>query len=729
MENEKKLTFQDLKKMNITERKTLAYKIIEKETLKSIKHIDKEWGRFEDFGKLEEPEIEKEALKILNSMSIEQKVNQMTPNTSVEEYIPACLKYNDMPYYAGEDVELNIPGIKFSDGPTGVVMGTESTCFPVTMARGATWDPLLEEEIGNVMGIEARSLGANLFGGVCINLLRHPSWGRSQETYGEDSFLLASMGTALVKGVQNHVMACIKHFALNTIENTRYRVNVEIDERTLYELYLPHFKACVDAGAASVMTAYNKFRNEYCGENPYLLRTILKKEWAFKGFVISDFLNGIYDGKRAVDAGLDIEMPITGYFGDDLVSLVKNNTIDESLIDDAVLRILRTKIKFSQIGTPSLYQKDTLSCKQHTEVAKKAALKSTVLLKNENQLLPLDRQSIKELVLIGSLAATQNIGDTKGSSHVYPPYVITPLEGIKNKLLDDNILHYFENTEQEGCLEAVSRADAVILVVGLTAKDEGEYIPHWNDYLGGDRTDLGLCDSDILTINKVARNTSRSIVVLQGGGAILTHPWDVKINSLLMTWYPGMEGGNALADIIFGNFNPCGKLPITIPKTDDQLPFFDKEALEIDYDYYHGYFLTDKQNYQVSYYFGFGLSYTTFLYSDLHITKYRLQKQELLEIEVTVVNSGKYEGEEVIQFYSGYVNSSVERHIKDLKGFCRVTLKPGESKRVKYSIPLSSLAYYDCNLQQWVTEKIEYKLYVGSSSRGKDLLTTSFVIE
>ncbi len=730
MKQDAGLTFHQLKAMKIEERKALAYTILEKQRVSGPRrHLDREWGRFEDLPALTPAKARDEAGRILALMSLEQKINQMTPNTTIEEYVPACLKYNDTPYFAGEDLELEIPGTKFSDGPTGIVMGRSSTCFPVSMARGATWDASLEEEIGEAMGIEARALGANLFGGVCVNLLRHPSWGRSQETYGEDPHLLAEMGKSLVRGVQRHIMACVKHFALNSIENARYRVDVRIDERSLRELYLPHFKACVDEGVASVMAAYNKFRGEHCGESRYLLRTILKEEWGFPGFVISDFVNGIRDGKRAAEAGMDIEMPIPGYYGENLLDLVRRGEVDESLLDEAVIRILSTKILFSKVGSPSAYSQNTLACGRHTGLARRAAAESTVLLKNDGALLPLSLERLRKIAVIGSLAARPNIGEMKGSSHVYPPYVVTPLDGIREKAGSGIEVSYSEGISPEDYRPIVSEADAVIVVAGLTSDDEGEYIPHWNSGCGGDRDDLGLKRHDIEMIETVSSLCKNTVVVMQGGGAVMTEPWDSSVRAILMSWYPGMEGGHALADILFGTENPSGKLPLTIPKTKDQLPFFDKDAEKITYGYFHGYFLADKERYEVAYPFGHGLSYTSYAYSDLRVSPSPASEDGEITVSVDVENTGLRSGEEVVQVYVGYKGSKVERHVKDLKAFGRIALKPGERKTFTARLKVKDLAYYDIDTSSWIVEKIAYVIYAGPSSRRSDLLSAVLKIE
>ncbi|MFZ2782333.1 MAG: glycoside hydrolase family 3 C-terminal domain-containing protein [Rectinemataceae bacterium] len=724
------LTFSDLLSMRIEDRKILARKLLSQGAVSDgPRHIEREWGRFEDIPALGWGYEDAEAEKLLSTMTVRQKIGQMTPNTTIEEYIPACIKYNDAPYYAGEDIELDIPGIKFTDGPTGIVMGNSSTCFPVSIGRGATWDIELEKEIGDAIGVEARALGANFFGGVCVNLLRHPSWGRSQETYGEDPYLLGAMGSALVQGVQRHAMACVKHFALNSMENSRYKVDVTIDERSLREIYLPHFKACLDAGAAAVMAAYNKFQGKHCGENAYLLKTILRDEWKFEGIVISDFIHGIRDGKNAVLAGMDIEMPVAGHFGENLYALWERGEVPEALIDDAVRSILRTKIRFAKRLGAGPYMRSSLACPAHVALARKAALESTVLLKNERNFLPFAVESQKKIAIVGRLASAANIGEMKGSSHVYPPYVVTPLEGIREKIGDRVEVAYADGEDEDELRAAVLEADAVVVVVGLTSDDEGEYIPHWSSGCGGDRIDLGLKSRDVDIIRSAVRLNGNVAVVLQGGGAIMTDPWDREVRSILMQWYPGMEGGTALADILYGDYNPSGKLPLTVPKTYRQLPHFDRDTEKITYDFYHGYFLIDSAAHHAAYPFGFGKSYTTFEYSGLVVSPAQIGTMGKdgeggeFEVRVRVKNTGGRSGEEVVQIYAGYEGSCVPRHVKDLKGFGRVALEPGEEKEFSRTVKLCDLAYYSVEEHRWIVEKIDYLIHVGASSRPQDLIT------
>lgn len=688
-----------------------------------VKHLDTEWGRFENLEPITEEEIDNLADSVLSEMTLEQKVHQMSCDNDARYATLNPVRYNFIPYYSGEDPELNIPAVKFTDGPTGVVMGYHSTAFPVSIARGATWDTELEERVGNVIGIEGRSGGANFFAGVCINLLRHPAWGRAQETYGEDTCLLGKMGAALTRGVQKHMMACAKHYAANSMENARFKVSVEMDERTLREIYLPHFKACVDEGIAAIMSSYNRVRGEWCGHHDYLLNQILNGEWGFKGFVMSDFIWGVRDTADAANGGQCMEMYATQFFGDRLVEAVIEGRVDESRIDAAVKRILREKIRFSFVGDKELYSVDKMGCGEHAGLAREVSEKSTVLLKNDN-ILPLNRDSIKKIAVVGKLAAEPNTGDLKGSSAVFPPYVVTPLEGIKAAAGAGINICYSDGRTIHHAQELSKDTDAVIVIAGLTSLDEGEFITN-GGAVGGDRKYLGLHPEDQDLIEAVSRVNENVIVCMQGGSTIIVEPWKDCVKAVLMQWYPGMEGGTALAEILFGEVNPSAKMPVTVPATPQQLPYYDMNAASIVYDYYHGYFLADKENYKITYPFGFGLSYTTYNYSNINVTK----EKDIINISADVTNTGDMAGDEIAQLYIGYKNSGVERHVKDLKGFTKVHLEPGQCKTVSIGINKNDLAYYCESSKAWGVEDIDYIAMLGASSAEKDLIRKEFSLK
>ncbi|MBY8990908.1 MAG: glycoside hydrolase family 3 C-terminal domain-containing protein [Candidatus Lokiarchaeota archaeon] len=686
----------------------------------------KRWINWDDLQDLSVDQIEEKAKQILSIMTLKEKLNQMVADQTVTEGGPKMHKrYNAESISAGEDKKLGVPGVLFSDGPRGVVIGS-STCFPVSMARGASWDLELEEKIGSVIGIEAKSHGANYFGGVCINLLRHPAWGRAQETYGEDTYHLGVFGVALLKGVQKHIMACAKHYACNSIETTRFNLNVSIDERTLREVYLPHFKKCVDAGVASIMSAYNKVNGKYCGHNPHLLREILKEDWNFKGFVLTDFFWGIRNGALAINAGVDIEMPFEFRMAPDkMIGYMNEGRFTEDLVDEGVLRILRQKLKFAHKGDPKLYNKEKIACKEHTDLALEAARKSIVLLKNKKSILPLKRNEIKQIAVFGKLTNTPNIGD-HGSSRVYPPYVITPLEGIKSSAGNATNIIFNEGEDLEDAKELAKSSEISIIVAGYTHIDEGE--GSGSKERTGDRKSLRLHEKDEKLISAIASVNENCIVALEGGGPIIVEPWENEVSAILMLWYPGMEGGTALGEILFGDINPSAKLPAVFAKSEDQLPYFDTNVTEIEYGYYHGYRLMDKEGYEPTYPFGYGLSYTSYSYNNLRIDKSMISSDGEIQVSVDVTNTGNITGEEVVQMYVGYKNSSVDRPFKDLKGFDKVFLTPGETKTVNLGLRAEDLAYYDIDRKEWVVENIIYIIYVGPSSRKEDLLTTTFSI-
>jgi beta-glucosidase len=673
----------------------------------------------------------KKAEEIVDQMSLEEKVYLMSGKVSFEELMGDIAKghhYNWYPYPAGGNERLGVPEMKFVDGPRGVVAGN-STCFPVSMARGATFDQDLEERIGKAIGKEIRAHGGNLFGGVCINLPRNPGWGRSQEVYGEDSFHLGALGSALVKGVQaENVIACVKHYAFNSMENARFEVSVQADKRTEREVYLAHFKDCVDAGAASIMSAYNLYEGTYCGHNDYLLNQVLKEEWDFDGFVISDFIWGVKDTVEGANGGMDIEMCHTKFFGDNLVEAVKAGDVSEEKINAAALRIVRTLLAFTE-ADDNTYSKDLIGNKEHIALALEAAEKSMTLMQNTDKVLPFSKTETKKVAVIGKLGNKGNIGD-HGSSRVFPEYIVTPLDGIKALLPKVEVI-FDDGSDLEKAEDLAKSVDAVIFVVGYSHDDEGEFINNPDEDVdalgegdagfgaGGDRTkSLGLHEDEMELIKAVGPINKNSAVVLIGGNMIMIEEWKQDVSAILMAYYPGMEGGTAIAKTLFGDVNPSGKLPFVLPTKESHLPQTDWEATEITYEYYHGYTKLEKEGIEPSLPFGYGMSYTTF---DVSNAAFSVGKDKIVA-SCELENTGEMEGAEVIQLYVGYKNSKIDRPVKVLRGFERVNLMPGEKQRVEISCPLDKIKWFNPETNNWELEEMEYEVYIGTSSRNQNLL-------
>lgn len=638
--------------------------------------------------------------------------------------------YNYTPYAAAGNERLGIPPMMFCDGPRGVVCGIgEATCFPVSMLRGASFDTELEEEIGRAIGREVRAHGGNLFAGVCINLPYNPGWGRSQETYGEESYAIGQMGSALVRGVQDeNVMACVKHYAFNSMEISRFKCSVDCDRRTEREVYLPHFKDCVDAGASSIMSAYNKYKGVHCGHSDYLLRKVLKEEWDFDGFVMSDFGLGIRDTVEAANGSQDMEMCWTVHFGDKLVKAVRDGLVPEGRIDEAALRVLRAILAFEDAyaESGSNYGKEVLGCSEHVSLALRSAREGITLIKNEG-VLPFDKRKIKKLALIGKLGDRENIGD-HGSSRVYPKYVVTPLQGLKKAAPDTEIV-YCDGSDIEAAKKAAREADAAVFVVGYDHFDEGEFIEHAGsgvgdfDSMGGDRKhSLGLHKDEIELIEAAGPENKNSAVVLIGGNMIMITEWMDKVSSILMAYYPGQEGGTAIAEILFGDVNPSGKLPFVLPFNESDLPQVSWDTVNQWYEYYHGYTKLDKEGVTPLRPYGFGMSYTGFEISDAAFTV----SGDMLVGSCMIENTGNRQGTEVVQLYAGFKNSAFDRPIKLLRGFKRVSLEAGERARVELTCPIEKLKYYDPKKASFELEHMTYEAYIGTSASENDLLAGSF---
>jgi beta-glucosidase len=677
-------------------------------------------------------EVAARVAKALAELTLEEKVEMLAGRGFFQAYIDDGMRYNARAYLVGGGNErLGLPALLFTDGPRGVAIGA-STCFPAAIARGASFDPELEERVGEAMARELRAQGGNLYGAPCLNVLRHPAWGRAQETYGEDPHHLGEMAAALVRGAQRRgVIATAKHYAANSIENSRFRVDVRIEERPLREVYLPHFRRCVEEGVGAVMSAYNQVNGQYCGHNRVLLRDILKGEWGFEGFVISDFIYGVH-GADAVAAGLDVEAPEAIHFGPKLLAAVKAGEVSERDVDDSLRRILETLLRVTANDAGAAYGKEIVACAPHVALACETAERSAVLLVNEGRVLPFDATRIRSLAVIGRLASVASLGD-HGSSRVRPPYAVTPLDGIRAHVGDRVAVRFADGGDRDAAVAAARESDAVLVVVGYDHTDEGEFFSaemvvenpdhrSGEGTMGGDRDALTLSRADEDLVLAVAASNPRCCVTVIAGSAVLMDAWAGRVPAILYTGYAGMEGGTALARLVFGVVAPGGKLPFSIPSRAEHLPFFDKNADAIEYGLYHGYTKLEHDGVEAAYAFGYGLSYTTFAHG-LPIVEVGADD---LSVAVDVTNTGMRTGDEVVQLYIGFDRSRIDRPRKLLRGFRRVTLAAGERRQVLFRVKREDLAYYDPARGAWVVEDIEYTAYVGSSSRAVDLRSAVF---
>ncbi|MCB1261414.1 MAG: glycoside hydrolase family 3 C-terminal domain-containing protein [Acidimicrobiales bacterium] len=673
-----------------------------------------------------------EAAAIVAAMTLDEKLDCLDGDT---DFWPGLMDmvaggYHRHTWPAARVERLGVPGIAFSDGPRGCVVG-RATAFPVSMARGATFDPELEERIGDAIGAELRAAGATYTGAVCLNLLRHPGWGRAQETYGEDPHHVGEMAAALTRGLQRHVMACMKHFACNSMENARFKVDVTADERALHEVYLPHFKRVADEGVASVMSAYNSLNGEFCGENRTLLVDILRDEWGWDGFVTSDFIMGLRTPAQSVTAGLDIEMPFRQQRWMHLRAALDDGSLTEADVDARVTDTVATLLRFAYVYATEPDRSVTLS-DEHRALARDAASRAMVLLCNDGTL-PLDRGALGTVAVLGRLADTPNTGD-KGSSQVIAPDVVTPLAGLRAALDGVEVRASVDDAQ------IAAGADVAIVVVGLTAADEGEFIdpsgqaelghlfppmdgpvdppapPEDDDPLlrrdeatfgaGGDRRSLALHAEDEALIAAARAVCDQVVVVVMGGSAVLL-PWIDDVAAVLHIWYPGMEGGHALADVLLGTVEPGGRLPFVIPTDEAHLPHWDPDAAAETYDLFHGQWLLDRAGHAPLRPFGFGLGYTTWALTTEHPDGAGPHEA----ISCTVTNTGDRAGSTVVQVYAGLPSSAHARPQRRLVGFRRVTLEAGASTTVAIPYDLMTLAVRDGG--GFVLEPGDYRLTVG----------------
>lgn len=683
--------------------------------------------------------------------SIDVKISSIIKQLTLEEKI-AMLHANTLFSSAGVP-RLGIPDLTCDDGPLGIrdevlpgwgsahLTTDSATFFPNGSALAATWNPDLLYRFGHDMGEEARARGKNIMLAPAFNITRTPLNGRTYEYYSEDPFLNSRLAVQAVKGIQSqHVAACVKHYAVNNQEVERGRVNVVIEERALREIYLPAFKASITEGNAwTIMSAYNKIRGEYCSENNYLLNTILKNEWKFKGFVMSDW-GGTHSTVDAANKGLDVEMGSGEkynqyFFADRLLDSVKAGKVSMKTIDDKVRRILWVMYQTSLSGDHS---KGSINTPAHSKTAYDIASESIVLLKNDKKMLPLNVSKIKSIAVIGD-NATHMFHFGGFGAGVKARYEITPLQGLQNRLGDKVKINFAQgysglyhpkggipvNSETNpadpamigDAVAAAKKSDIVLLFIGGNRDYESE---------SRDRKDLSLPFGEQSLVDAVTAANPNTIVVVIGGA-----PYDIgrikkNNHTIVWSWYNGSENGNALADVLLGKINPSGKLPFTFPASLNESPAhsngeeaYPEKNHEVVYKegILVGYRWFDTKNIEPLYPFGYGLSYTNFKYSGLHTNKKMYKPGETITVSLDVKNIGSYSGKETVQLYVSKPNSKIERAEKELKAFKKIWVVKGQTGKINVSIPVKDLAYFDSDSMKWIVEPGDYKILAGSSSR------------
>jgi len=658
---------------------------------------------------------------------------------------------------------LGIPAIKMADGPMGVrswegssaitsaanaAVKVESTAFPSGVDMAATWDPGLVRREGQAIAQEVKALGRDMILGPTVNINRVPLWGRNFEGYGEDPYLSGRLGTAYVRGVQGEgVIPSLKHFAANNEEFERHRIDAIIDERTLHEIYLPAFKAVVkEADMWTVMSAYNKVNGVHCAESTALLQDILQKEFGFKGFVISDW-GSTYSTVPTINAGMDLEMPggppmvawmanpRTQQSGngdgwltaDKVLAAIKEGLVTEARLDVNVSRILRVIFLSGIFDHPHTATGEVDTPAQRA-IALQGATEGIVLLKNEGSLLPLDSAKIHSIAVIGPNAAVARTGGG-GSSLVRPRSAIAPLDGIRERAASAMQVSYALGVGMEGedptkdtpearatllkeASEAASKADVAVVVVGRYPKLEGE---------GFDVKTMDLPAGQDDLIEAVEKANPHTIVVLNTGDPVTMTRWIDHTPALLDMWYGGQEAGHALAAILFGDANPSGKLPVSLPKRFEDSPAYGHypgENLKVDYaeGIYVGYRYYDTKNVEPQFPFGFGLSYTSFEYSDLRISPAK-GSNGLWSVNAKIRNTGSRPGAEVAELFVHDGHSKIDRPVHELKGFQRMELKPGETKTVQFTVDRAALSYWSPATKAWTADPGDFEVQLGASSR------------
>ena len=659
--------------------------------------------------------LEKRIDLILSKMSMQEKIEQL--------------------YYLTDGNErLKIPQFKGSDGPHGIGNNAKGfSSFPVTIAMAATWDPALITRVGRAISLEQAARGKDRIAGPTLDLLLDPRIGRAPETVGEDPFLGGRISEAFVMGQNTtSVFGTIKHYNLNTYELNRRTNNYLSDNRSLIEFWGYHWKRTIQVGGAlSVMSAYNSINGDRCAENKYMLKTLLRDHWGFDFYTMSDW-GGFSQTAKALSSELDFCEGNDLYIKE-LPSGVKNGTFDSTLVNRATRNILRTKLLSGMIDGVPVISKDVIDSKEHRELVYESGLKSLVLLKNENNILPLNQEKIKSIALIGPNAGVLPL-DGNSSSKVLPMYRIPVEKGLKTLIGNEKVkfvkgcnINDKNKSQFEEAINVAKDAEYVIFVAGLdsTVEGEGYFLDKEADEKGGgtvsrpDRPSQTVLLPGVQNelINEIAKVNPNIILVVISGGTCSVTPVLKNVKVLLYAFYPGQEGGRAITDVIFGKYNPSGKLPASIPKDDNQILPISTDFKDM-YLRGGGYRWLDYKNLTPEFAFGYGLSYTQFQYSNIKLNKTKAQVGDIIEVSFDVKNIGKIAGEEVAQLYSstGKISPSVQMPKKQLRGFEKVMLNSSETKRITISLSPEEFYIYNEAKDTYQVPEGEYSVQVGGSS-------------
>lgn len=685
-------------------------------------------------------ELDKKATELLKDMTIEDKVGQLVQYGRLKEREEKLVEEGKVGSF------LNICGAEFINNIQKTIMESEckiplligddvihgyKTIFPIPLAESCSWDLKLVEDNASIGAKEASTEGINVIFAPMVDIARDPRWGRVAEGAGEDTFLGSEIASARVRGIQRndwndrpYVTACPKHFlGYGAAEGGRDYNSVDISERAIRETYLPPFKAAIDAGAATIMCSFNDLNGVPSSCNNFILNDILRKELEFEGIVISDWesieeliYHGIAEDKKeaalkAINATVDIDMH-SGSYESNLVKLVKEGFVNENLLDNAVKRILKVKLALNLFENPyanTSIGENIIRCKDNIAMTRDAARKSIVLLKNENKMLPLSK-NLKSIALIGPLAK-----DKQNPLGCWVPKgkaenVVSVFEGLKNKLGDNIAINFAKGSEvltsiQSGIEDAVKVAkvsEVVIMVLGESADMSGEN--HNRAHI-----DIPMSQKELL---KEVLKVNKNVILVLMNGRPLTLQWESEnVPAILEAWHLGDESGNAICDVLFGDYNPSGKLTITFPRCEGQIPL------------YYNHKSTGRPNFKKYldieetplYPFGYGLSYTEFEYKNIKLSSNEINLGETIKVEAEITNIGDLEGEEIVQLYIRDLVASITRPVKELKGFKKIKLKPNESQKVIFELGEKELGFLDQN-NDFKVEKGKFKVWIGKNS-------------